>query len=55
LLHGDRHGILPIPKEIASEIPAAAANLQKAEQEVIASCRSKDFSVDQLSRIMKDL
>lgn len=55
LLHGDCHGILTIPIEIASEIPAAAANLQKAEQKVIDFCRSKDFSVDQLSRIMKNL
>jgi regulator of RNase E activity RraA len=55
LLHGDRHGILTIPQEIAPKIPAVALNVQKAEQKVIDLCRSKDFSVDQLSKIMKNL
>jgi len=55
LLHGDRHGILSIPIEIASEIPAAVEKLQLDEQKVIDFCRSQNFSVDQLSRMMKDL
>jgi 4-hydroxy-4-methyl-2-oxoglutarate aldolase len=55
LLHGDRHGILSIPIEIAAEIPAAVEKLQRDEQKVIDFCRSENFSVDQLSRMMKDL
>jgi 4-hydroxy-4-methyl-2-oxoglutarate aldolase len=55
LLHGDRHGLLTIPKEIARQIPAVAARLQRAEQRVIAYCRSKDFSLEGLRRITKDL
>ncbi|HXY51883.1 MAG TPA: hypothetical protein VEI01_20720 [Terriglobales bacterium] len=55
LLHGDRHGLLTIPKEIAREIPAVAARLQRAEQRVIAYCRSKDFSLEGLQRITKDV
>jgi len=31
LLHGDRHGLLTVPKGIAAEIPAAAARLRQAE------------------------
>ena len=55
LLHGDRHGLLSVPKKIASKIPAVAAKLQQTEQRVIDFCRSKQFSVDQLRQVMKDL
>ena len=55
LLHGDRHGLLSIPKEIASEIPAAAARLQAAERKVIEFCRSPEFSVEKLRQILREL
>ena len=55
LLHGDRHGILTVPKEIAAEIPAAAARLQKAERKVIEFCRSPEFSVDKVRQLLKGL
>lgn len=55
LLHGDRHGVLTIPQEIAAEVPTVAARLQAAEQRVIGFCRSRDFSVDHLCRILQDL
>jgi regulator of RNase E activity RraA len=53
LLHGDQHGILTIPAEIAAEIPNVAAKLQRSEQDVIEFCRSKNFSVEELSALMK--
>ncbi len=55
LLHGDRHGVLTVPKEIAGEIPAAAARLQAAEGRVIEFCRSPEFSVDKLRKVLKEL
>ncbi len=55
LLHGDRHGLLSVPRRIASEIPPVAARLQQAEQKVIDFCRSKEFSVDQLRQVLKGL
>ncbi len=54
LLHGDRHGLLSIPKEIASEIPPAAAKLQAVERKVIEVCRSPEFSVEKLRQILKE-
>lgn len=54
LLHGDRHGLLSIPKEIAGEIPAAAAKLQAGERRVIEFCRSPEFSVEKLRQVLKD-
>jgi regulator of RNase E activity RraA len=55
LLHGDRHGLLTVPKQIAAEIPAAAARLQQAEKKVIDFCRSPEFSLDVLRQIVKGL
>src|ERR1700692_4874788 len=53
LLHGDRHGVLTIPAEIAGAIPAGAAEIQKEEQKVISFCRSSAFSVAKLAEVMK--
>jgi regulator of RNase E activity RraA len=53
LLHGDRHGVLTIPAEIACAIPAVAAEMQRAEQKVIDFCRSSAFSVAKLGEVMK--
>ena len=55
LLHGDRHGMLTVPKEIAAEIPAAAARLHQAEQKVIDFCRCQEFSVQKLRHELKGL
>jgi 4-hydroxy-4-methyl-2-oxoglutarate aldolase len=48
LLHGDEHGLLTIPLEIASQVPAEAACLQAKEQRVVDICRSEQFSVESL-------
>src|SRR3984957_400381 len=53
LLHGDRHGVLTIPAEIAAAIPAVAAEIRRAEQNVIDFCRSSGFSVARLGEVMK--
>ncbi len=55
LLHGDRHGVLTVPSEIAARVPGVADRLQQAEQKVIDFCRSKDFSVSKLREVMKTL
>jgi 4-hydroxy-4-methyl-2-oxoglutarate aldolase len=55
LLHGDRHGLLKIPTKLAAELPSAAAKLQQQEQKIIDLCRSRQFSVDKLRQVMKDL
>lgn len=53
LLHGDQHGIVTVPAEIAAEIPNVATKLEEAEQEVIKFCLSKNFSVAKLNELMK--
>ena len=51
LLHGDRHGILKVPLEIAAEIPAVARQIQEKEERLIAICRSADFSLGKLREL----
>jgi 4-hydroxy-4-methyl-2-oxoglutarate aldolase len=55
LLHGDRHGLLSVPVEIASKIPAAADRLQNVKQTVVNYCLSPDFSVEGLRKILNGL
>ena len=54
LLHGDGHGVLSIPTQIAAEIPAVAARINQKERELINLCRSPDFSVESLRRAIKE-
>lgn len=53
LLHGDQHGILKVPLEIAAGIPAVARELQEKEHRLIATCRSADFSLDKLRGVFR--
>ncbi len=54
LLHGDAHGVLSIPAEIAAEIPQAAARLLERERKIIALCRSPEFSMEKLRLAVKE-
>jgi 4-hydroxy-4-methyl-2-oxoglutarate aldolase len=53
LLHGDRHGILTVPKEIASRVPQAASKLREEEKRILSFCASRDFSLEQLAALLK--
>jgi len=53
LLHGDRHGILSIPPDIAASLPEVAGKLQRIERKVIDYCQSTGFSVEGLAEVMK--
>jgi 4-hydroxy-4-methyl-2-oxoglutarate aldolase len=55
LLHGDQHGLLTIPREIAGEIPVVADRQRQAEEKVIELCRSKQFSIEKLRQALRDL
>jgi regulator of RNase E activity RraA len=55
LLHGDMHGLLTIPEQIAGKVPLVATKLRRFEEKLIAFCQSREFSVDQLRRMMQEL
>ena len=52
LIFGDRHGVLSIPKEIAAEIPQAAARLAERERQIIDACHAPDFSLKKLLAVV---
>ena len=52
LLHGDYHGIVRVPKELASRIPATAAALRQKEDEIVAYCQSPAFTIEGLRSLM---
>jgi regulator of RNase E activity RraA len=54
LLHGDCHGVLSIPLEIADEIPAVAERIADKERKLIGLCRVSDFSLEKLREVVKE-
>jgi regulator of RNase E activity RraA len=48
LLHGDKHGVLSIPKEIAHEVPSAVARIIEREQRILQACKAPDFAIRHL-------
>jgi len=52
LLHGDGHGIVRVPKELAARIPATAVALRQKEEEIIAYCQSSVFSIEGLRNLL---
>lgn len=45
LLHGDRHGVLTIPLEIASDVPAEAQKVLRKQRELMDYCASPKFTL----------
>jgi regulator of RNase E activity RraA len=54
LLHGDCHGVLSIPLEIAPKLPQVAARLQEKERRLIGLCRAADFSLEKLRQAVRE-
>jgi regulator of RNase E activity RraA len=55
LLHGDRHGVLSVPREIAAEVPAAAERLVERRKKVFDLCRQEEFTVEKLCTAVKGI
>jgi 4-hydroxy-4-methyl-2-oxoglutarate aldolase len=54
LLHGDLHGVLSVPLDIAGQLPPVAAQLAREEGELFELCESGDFSVDKLAAKLEE-
>jgi len=55
LLHGDQHGVVVIPHEIAERIPEAAQRVGAEEQRIIQACRPEGFTVERLKAAYKSV
>lgn len=54
LLHGDSHGVVSVPMEIAGDIPAIAREILARRQRIVGICRSPEFSTGQLRRTIQE-
>ena len=52
LLHGDKHGVISIPLEIARDIPQAAQKIEGFERRIIDAARSPEASAQSLRKLM---
>jgi regulator of RNase E activity RraA len=52
LVHGDLHGVLTIPSEIAASVPLVAGKIRAHEQQIIALCQAADFSLEKLRQLV---
>jgi 4-hydroxy-4-methyl-2-oxoglutarate aldolase len=53
LLHGDSHGVIRVPRELAARIPRTARALRQKEDEVAAYLRSPDCTLDGLRSLLE--
>ena len=55
LLHGDRHGVLAIPLEIAGRIPEGVEKVERVERQIISYCQSPPVTRQGLEDLYKKL
>ena len=53
LLHGDMHGIVKIPKELAADLPQAIGAVAAREHKLFEICRKPNFDLDELVAAMR--
>lgn len=52
LLHGDRHGIVRVPRLIAPDLPEVLQKVHTREQQILRLCRSPEFSKAALRKML---
>jgi regulator of RNase E activity RraA len=55
LIHGDRHGVLTVPQELALKLPAVARAIGEKKQHLIDLSRKPGTTHEELSRGLRDL
>jgi regulator of RNase E activity RraA len=55
LIHADHHGVVVIPPECAAKLAEAVAAIETDERKIIGLCQSKDFTVDKLKDLYKQI
>jgi 4-hydroxy-4-methyl-2-oxoglutarate aldolase len=53
ILHGDEHGVIVVPHDIAARIPEAAARIEARERTMIAVCQKRGVTVEELKAARK--
>jgi regulator of RNase E activity RraA len=53
LVHGDQHGVLRIPADVAGSLPGLAEEIREEEQSIVSWARSADFTPDGLLALVR--
>ncbi len=51
LLHGDQHGVISVPHDVAERLPAAIRDLEQKEKGVISMFRAEDFDAERFAGV----
>jgi regulator of RNase E activity RraA len=54
LLHGDLHGVIHIPGEIASDLARATAEVERRERIIVSTAQAPDFSIEKLEAAYRE-
>jgi regulator of RNase E activity RraA len=52
LIHADRHGAVVVPLDVVADVPAAAADIARAERRLIDASRQEGFSAATLRQLL---
>lgn len=55
LVHGDQHGVVTIPADIAGKIPEAVAKVEADERKIIACCQAPGFTAEKLKALYQQV
>jgi regulator of RNase E activity RraA len=55
LVHGDRHGLIQVPHEIAEAVPGVAEQMAIRDRSLVRLCQSPTFSLSQLQALVRSL
>jgi regulator of RNase E activity RraA len=55
LFHGDRHGLIQVPHEIAEAVPGVAEQMAIRDRSLVRLCQSPTFSLSQLQALVRSL
>jgi regulator of RNase E activity RraA len=55
LIHGDRHGIITIPQDMAIKLPAVASKIMEKKQLVIDLSKKPGATVQELDQALREL
>ena len=55
LIHGDRHGIINVPPDLAIQLPAVAAKIAEKKQQVIGLAKTPGATVEELGQALREL
>jgi 4-hydroxy-4-methyl-2-oxoglutarate aldolase len=55
LIHGDKHGVMTVPREIAHLVPEAAQRIEERERALIDYCKSPGFTSEGLRELQRTL